>query len=178
MSTEGLRLSPTSFAVLGLVGYRQPCTPYDLKQFIEQSVAHFWPVPHTTFYAEPARLAAAGLLDERQEDGGRRRKLYSLTDAGREALDEWVRTPSAGPPELRDELVLKIFLGADPEPLLRERVRWHEEQLAELQGYLESVQGVAGAEGVERSLVAGTGYHDALLGLCRRALEGVASSVQ
>src|SRR6476469_1057868 len=130
-------LSPTSYAVLGLVALWDGCTPYDLKRAIETTVENFWPVPHTTFYAEPERLEQAGLLSVDQEAGGRRRKRYSITAAGREALAAWVADPSAAPPQLRDELMLKVFLGANPAPLVEQRVAWHREKLAELEGYLE-----------------------------------------
>ena len=83
MERKSVRLSGTSFAVLTLLDHLGEATPYDLKQAIEQTISNFWPVPHTTFYAEPARLAAAGYLSETQEQHGRRRKLYRLTEAGR-----------------------------------------------------------------------------------------------
>jgi len=169
-SDDDTKLSGTSYAVLGLIGYLQPCTPYDLKRFIEQSVANFWPVPHTTFYAEPARLTRAGYLTESQESTGRRRKLYALTDAGRSALEAWVHVPAAPPPQMRDELLLKVFLGADPRPLLRERLEWHQRKLEELQGYLDDVRSAHGPEGIERSLVGGTAYHDSFIELTRRWL--------
>jgi len=73
MTSKPIRLTGTSYAVLSLLELSGPATVYDLKQSLEQSIENFWPVPHTTFYAEPARLAAAGLLTEQQEDGGRRR---------------------------------------------------------------------------------------------------------
>lgn len=166
MSSDGdVRMSGTSYAVLGLIGYLEPCTPYDLKRFIEQSIANFWPVPHTTFYAEPARLFKAGHLTERQETGGRRRKLYSLTDAGRRTLEAWVSAPSAAPPELRDELELKVFLGADPQPLITERLEWHRQKLSELEGYLEQVRTSRGPGGIERCLITGTAYHRMLIDL-------------
>ena len=164
MSNE-LRLSPTSYAVLGLIRAWGPCTPYDLKGAIQMTVENFWPVPHTTFYAEPARLEEAGLLSVQQEEGGRRRKLYAITDAGRAALDAWVAEPTAAPPQIRDELVLKVFLGADPAPLAAERAAWMEAKLAELEGYLEKVRAGEGDTGMERSLVMGTAYLRAMLGL-------------
>ena len=40
--------------------------------------------------------------------GGRQRSVYSLT-AGREALEEWLRSPEASY-EVRDEGLLKLFL--------------------------------------------------------------------
>lgn len=159
-----VKLTPTSYAVMGLVAIHEPCTPYDLKQAIEMSVANFWPVPHTTFYAEPERLAKAGLLEERREEHGRRRKLYSLTDDGRAALDAWVSDPAVEPPQLRDEAMLKIFLGADPAPIGEQRVAFHHDKLSELEGYLEAVRSSDGwPEGVERSLVAGTTYNRLML---------------
>jgi DNA-binding PadR family transcriptional regulator len=168
MPTE-LRLTGTSYAVLGLISVTGPCTSYDLKQRIESTVENFWPVPHTTFYVEPARLADAGLLSVEQEPDGRRRKLYSLTAAGQEALDAWVSRPEVAPPQMRDELMLKVFLGADPGPLVQERMAWQEAKLAELQGYLDVCREHGGPEGVERSLVAGTAYHRGVIAM----LEGL-----
>src|SRR5438128_8993984 len=110
---EPMRLSGTSYAVLSLLELSGPATPYDLKQALERSIENFWPVPHTTFYAEPARLARGGFLSERQQAGGRRRKLYALTDAGRQALAQWVASTDVAPPQLRDEGMLKIFAGAE-----------------------------------------------------------------
>jgi PadR family transcriptional regulator AphA len=107
------------------------------------SIQNFWPVPHTTAYEEPARLAAGGYLSVRQEAGGRRRKLYLLTDEGRSALAAWAAEPNAAAPQLRDELMLKVFAGAD---------------LAEVRGSPEWA-------GSERTLIAGIAYHRKLLEL-------------
>src|ERR1700722_3047355 len=90
---SSVRLSTTSYVVLGLVEMCQPATPYDIKRVAEVSVANFWTVAHTQLYSECSRLAREGLLDEEQEQTGRRRKLYRLTDAGRAALDAWRGEP-------------------------------------------------------------------------------------
>ena len=92
-SQDPIRLSGTSYAVLGLVRFLRQATPYDLKRAMGYSIENFWPVPHTTFYAEPERLARAGYLIKHREAEGRRRKLYRITDAGRQALEEWVNAP-------------------------------------------------------------------------------------
>jgi PadR family transcriptional regulator AphA len=157
-----MRLTSTSYAVLGLVDLLEEATPYDLKRAIEQSIENFWPVPHTTFYVEPARLAKGGYLSERQEAGGRRRKHYALTEAGREALRAWVATPEVAPPELHDEFLLKIFLGADPSGLVGQRRAWHEAKLAELEGYLRD-HALSAKPGVRLSLEKGIAYHCHLL---------------
>ena len=171
-----MRLSGTSYAVLSLLELSGPATPYDLKQALEKSIENFWPVPHTTFYAEPERLARGGFLSVRQEPGGRRRKLYELTERGRHALREWTRSPEVAAPQLRDEGVLKIFAGADPAPILRRRLEWHRAKLAELEGYLQGVEAAGGPEGVRSSLLVGTGYHRLIVEALDNALTPQAAS--
>src|SRR5258708_25583467 len=113
-SRPSIRLTTTSYALLALLDQLGEATSYDIKQALEKSIENFWPVPHTTAYEEPARLAEGGYLSVRQEAGGRRRKSYLLTDEGRLALAAWAAEPSAAPPQLRDQLMLNVFAGADP----------------------------------------------------------------
>src|SRR5918992_608091 len=95
------RLTPVSYMVLGLIENAGAATPYQLKQFAALSVGNFWTLHHAQLYSESERLAEAGLLEEEREEGGRRRRTYRLTDAGREALDAWRATPAATLGELR-----------------------------------------------------------------------------
>jgi PadR family transcriptional regulator AphA len=176
MTSKPIRLTGTSYAVLSLLELSGPATPYDLKQALERSIENFWPVPHTTFYAEPARLAAAGLLTEQQEQGGRRRKLYTLTEDGRRALKQWANSPELAPPQLREEGVLKIFAGGDPVPILRTRSEWHRAKLAELEGYLEAIGDDPLWQGVRASLLVGVTYHRMLLEAMERFLDAQAAT--
>jgi PadR family transcriptional regulator AphA len=169
MNFKPIRLTPTSYALLALLDQLGEATPYEIKQAMEASIENFWPVPHTTAYEEPARLAAGGYLSVRQEEEGRRRKVYSLTDEGRAALAAWAGEATAAPPQIRDELLLKLFAGADPGPLLKARVAWHEEKLAELQGYLDEVRGKDEWRPSELTLTAGIGYHRKMLELMESA---------
>jgi PadR family transcriptional regulator, regulatory protein AphA len=107
MSNE--QLSPTSYLVLGLLAREGPSTPYDLKRHVARTLGHFWSFPHAMLYAEPARLAALGMCSETQEEDGRRRRVFTLTDAGSEALQTWLRLPSRAPTELRDPGLLQLF---------------------------------------------------------------------
>ena len=115
MSTE-VRLGPVSYLVLGIAEMRGPSTPYDLKRFVQVGVANFWPFPHTQLYAEPKRLAEAGLLDETREESGRRRRHYAITDSGRRRLAEWFSQPVTTPTEIRDLGLLKLFFAELAEP--------------------------------------------------------------
>jgi PadR family transcriptional regulator, regulatory protein AphA len=178
MKGKSIRLTSTSFAVLSLLDLLGEATPYDLKQALERSIENFWPVPHTTFYAEPARLAGGGLLSEQQEAGGRRRKLYALTDQGRDALRAWARTPGAAPPQMRDEGMLKIFAGADPRPIFEGRSEWHRAKLTELEGYLENLGDDDAWQGARASLIAGVTYHRQMLAPIERFLAETAAEGQ
>lgn len=127
-------LTPVSYLVLGWISYG-PATPYDLKRRVAQSVGHFWEFPHSQLYAEPARLSGLGLLDEEQEQRGRRRRVYSITEAGRRALDDWLREPTSEDPQIRDVGLLKLFFSdtLDTESvvaLARAQERSHREKLA------------------------------------------------
>ena len=104
-------LTPVSYVVLGLVGRAGSATPYELKRWVAESIGHFWAFPHSQLYAEPARLTAAGLLEESREPAGRRRRTYALTPAGDAALRRWLREPTVDPPQIRDLALLKLFFG-------------------------------------------------------------------
>jgi PadR family transcriptional regulator, regulatory protein AphA len=106
---SSVRLGPTSYVVLGSIAVRGPSTSYDLKRFVELTLGHFWAFPHSQLYAEPERLARAGLLSEEREEGGRRRRTYAITAEGRRALDAWLHEPEPAQVELRHPGLLKLF---------------------------------------------------------------------
>jgi DNA-binding PadR family transcriptional regulator len=140
--SSGIRLGPISYLVLGISALRGPTTPYDFKRFVQLSIGHFWPFPHTQLYAEPARLAEAGLLAETREEGGRRRRHYAITAAGRERLDRWLAEPVTSPTEFRDLGLLKLFFseltGTDEVlALAREQAAAHRAKLAVYDGLAE-----------------------------------------
>ena len=106
-----MALTATSYLVLGLVGHLGRATSYDLKKAVSGTIGGFWSVPHSQLYAEPSRLAAAGLLVEEQERSGRRRRTFALTPSGRATLGKWLGAPTDEGTELRDLALLKVFFG-------------------------------------------------------------------
>ncbi len=141
-----IELTPTSHIVLGLLSMFGEATPYDLKRIASASVGQFWTLPHSQLYAEPARLARAGYVTERQEQEGRRRKRYSLTDRGEEAFEAWLGVLTPEPYVLRDLALLKLFFGADVDQLAEVQVETHRQKLAEYEAYGEHDDG-AGRRG-------------------------------
>jgi PadR family transcriptional regulator AphA len=149
------RLTDTSYALLGLLDAFEPATPYQLKQIAQVSIFHFWSIPHTQLYTECSRLAEAGLLEERREKSGRRRRVYRLTAAGRKALRDWRADPDTDLYELRDPGLLKLFCGADPAPLAAAQLERHERRL---HSYQELMAQADMSEGMRLSLEAGIGH--------------------
>jgi len=155
---QEIELTPTSYIVLGLLAQAGDATPYRLKQMVDGSVGHFWSLHRSQLHAEPARLTQAGYLSERREPDGRRRKRYTLTERGHEALTQWIDTPTGQFTELRDLAFLKLFFGADPSALA-------EAQLAVLRPLLESYETSLAAATGDDGQVASDGQRGPLLTL-------------
>lgn len=162
MSKE-IELTHTSHIVLGLLSNCEQATPYDLKQMVSATVGHFWTLPHSQLYAEPARLALAGYVTEQREHDGRRRKLYSLTDRGREAHEAWLRVLTPEPYMLRDLALLKLFFGADARELAEVQLETHRQKLAEYELLLEQTAAL-GPVGPRLALDLGTRHERETVG--------------
>lgn len=167
MDSTTITLTPTSFIVLGLLERSGEATPYELKAMVAASIGNFWSVPHSALYAEPERLVAAGHLEERRERGGRRRRIYSLTEHGRQALDRWRAELTADLPELRDLALLKVFFGADPRAIGPAQVEAHAAKLAHYEALRASDAGT-GARGPWLALDAGIGHEREWIAYWRR----------
>jgi DNA-binding PadR family transcriptional regulator len=101
-------LTTTSYSILGLLAV-QPWSTYELTRQMDRGLGRFWPRATSKLYEEPKKLAAHGLAVATQEQVGRRsRTVWSITDEGRRALAEWLRTPGAGP-VLEFEQLLKVW---------------------------------------------------------------------
>ena len=99
----------TSFAILGLLGLR-PWTAYELVAQANRSLRWFWPRSEAHLYAELKRIVARGHAEAEVVDGQRRQATrYTITPAGRAALEEWLTTPPA-PISLELEGLLRLFL--------------------------------------------------------------------
>ena len=140
--------------MLGFLSMLGEATPYDLKRMVSVSVGHFWSFPHSQLYAEPDRLEAAGYVTVRQEPGGRRRKLYTLTERGEAALAAWRAEPSLEGYEIRDPATLKLFFGAEPGPLGRAELEVIGAELRELER-ISAAQAPGAPQGAQLALAYG-----------------------
>ena len=117
------QLSPTSFAILGLLSI-QPFTTYELAQQMDRTLSWFWPRAASMIYEEPKKLVTSGLATSQVTFTGKRRStVYEITDEGRASLRDWLGTPAAGM-RMEFEAMLKVaFADASDVTQLRAAVR-------------------------------------------------------
>jgi len=110
---------------------------YDIKNVVDRSTRFFWAASYSQIYPELKRLEGEGLIKgENASNGARDRRVYELTDTGRQALEEWLLGHTLTM-ELRDESLLRLFFADNLEReqalgLLEARRRGHEQFLAVL----------------------------------------------
>jgi len=82
-------------ALLGFIEMLQPVSGYDLKKWFESSIRFYWPATHTQVYRTLAELADRKLVTTKKIEQTIRpdKKLYSLTDRGKQELVSWLREP-------------------------------------------------------------------------------------
>jgi DNA-binding PadR family transcriptional regulator len=110
------RSSSSVEVLLGLLAI-EPMSGYDLGLTIRQTVGHFWNESYGQIYPNLKKMAGAGLVScktERQK-GKPDRRIYSITEKGRERLAKWLEVPPQ--PEIpRNEMLLKLFFGEQVSP--------------------------------------------------------------
>src|SRR4051794_3565224 len=101
-----------------------PAHGYEIKRGLEERFGNaVAPLNIGQVYTSLQRLHRDALVeDEEAHEGGRDRRVYRLTDAGRQALEAWVGT-SSGPTRLRDDFFMKLVFArelglADPGELI------------------------------------------------------------
>ena len=108
--------SRTPYTILGCLTV-EPMSGYDIKQFVDDCISHFWNESYGQIYPTLSKLEDEGLIEGRDEPGdrGRTKRVYRITSAGREELEAWLREP-AQPANVRFEHSLKLFFGFNCEP--------------------------------------------------------------
>ena len=87
-----MRLKPGSYLILGMLD-SGISTGYAIKRAVDRSTRFFWAASLAQVYPELAALENGGyIIGTDAPRGARPRRVYRLTDKGREALQEWLRS--------------------------------------------------------------------------------------
>lgn len=136
------------YAILGLLN-RKDMTGYDLSKEFEANLSEFWSAKHSQIYPELKALTDNKLVEFKTEISGNvlEKKLYSITDAGKEKLLQWEKTSCKMKPVPKDEFKLQLFF-SDCLPagqritLLQNQLSQHRERLAHLKSNSEKFDAV------------------------------------
>lgn len=103
------RTNKTDYVILGILS-REPMSGYGMRQFIKETIGYFWQESYGQIYPALKRLAKDDCVTfvEEAQDGRPNRKVYSITDKGRDRLKEWLAM-DYDPQPVRHELLLKMF---------------------------------------------------------------------
>lgn len=98
-------MNTLSYGLLGLLA-RKSCSGYDLMLQLQP----FWQAKHSQIYPLLACLDKEGYLQHTRVEQTEKpdKKMYTITEKGREALQEWLIEPALAP-ATRDELFLKTY---------------------------------------------------------------------
>ncbi len=98
-------------ALLGFLNYADK-TGYELKQLFDHSINHFWNANLSQIYPTLSQMEKEGLLimEVEYQENRPNRKVYHITDAGREELQRWLCEPMDLPPA-RYAFLIQVFFG-------------------------------------------------------------------
>jgi DNA-binding PadR family transcriptional regulator len=107
-------LSKPAYVVLGMIATGRR-SGYAMSRTAKEATRHFWAASDGQIYPQLKKLSEEDFIEgEREEtEGGRERVVYSLTDKGREALDDWLNSGARAHYELRDEGLLRLFFAEE-----------------------------------------------------------------
>jgi DNA-binding PadR family transcriptional regulator len=169
---------------------RQPRSGYDLTKWMERETSHFFVIGHSSIYPALARMEREGLVryEVVASERGPERKVYSITEMGREALLSWAGEPAVER-EVRDEQLVKaLCYGFLPEERVLERLRQekvnHERKLEVYEGFERGLEarlreGVISQEaylGTLLTLRRGIGAERSYAEWCEEAAEIISST--
>jgi DNA-binding PadR family transcriptional regulator len=101
------------YAIMGLLHY-EDMHGYRIKEHLERNFGHMWTVNFGQIYPELKKLNEEGMVNmirETQENAPPR-KVYSITDKGREDFAEWLASDPERGIVLRDPFLLRFtFFG-------------------------------------------------------------------
>lgn len=102
------------YGILGLLNYA-PMTGYDVNTFFRQSLAFFWNAQTSQIYREITSLEKDGLAVSEvivQYDKPNK-KVYHITDAGRENFHSWLRDGGAQATFFKSSFLMRVFFSAE-----------------------------------------------------------------
>lgn len=126
------------YAILGLL-MKADMTGYEMMKQFESTLCEFWSAKHSQIYPELKKLTEEGCIEYKIEIAGTQleKKLYTITDFGRESFIKWLSKDVPMEPTPKDIFRLRMFYSSNLEAeqrleLINSQLLQHETRLAHL----------------------------------------------
>lgn len=109
------------YGLLGLLHY-QDGSGYDMAKKFEGSLNYFWHAQSSQIYREFSRMEEKGWVSCQSiiQDGRPNKKVYSITDAGREEFARWLSEAALELENPHNAVLMRVFFGSgDPKATLK-----------------------------------------------------------
>lgn len=179
-----MALSHTILAVLS----QAPHSGYDISKRFEESVSCYWQASQQQIYRELGKMEQQGWVtyETVPQEGKPDKKIYAITESGRQELRRWFSEP-ADPTPIREDLLVKVL--ATPyvsEDLLLEdlqrRRQFHLDRLMHYQEMEAQYQQLPSPPRIEQfrylTLRRGMRYEQDWIGWCDEVLEFLQQQTQ
>lgn len=99
--------------ILGLLEERAE-SGYDLNKRFQRSIQHFWTTEQSQIYRALHKLYDADMveIEHISQEGSPDKKIYSITDVGRNELLRWLKSPIIDNP-VRETWLGQLFFGGN-----------------------------------------------------------------
>lgn len=107
------RVNKSQYAILGCLTIN-PMSAYEIKRYIQKSIAFFWTESEAQLYPTLKSLLLKKWVSAHEEAASKAglKKVYTITEAGQKALQEWLGKKTDRL-VYRNELLLKLFFGSN-----------------------------------------------------------------
>ncbi|MFE1172244.1 PadR family transcriptional regulator [Streptomyces sp. NPDC058773] len=127
-----------SLRLRSMLAANGPASGYELAKQFDSSINLAWRAKHSQIYPELARMVASDAATVEDTGDTRRRKVYTITDTGRQEITQWL-TGEETSSNVRSELALRAFLVGLLDPaqaaeLIRQEADRLAAQLQQLEG--------------------------------------------
>lgn len=98
-------MNTLGYAILSALG-RKPCSGYQLATYLDV----LWPAKHSQIYPLLTKMEKKDLVvfEHIEQTGKPDKKLFSITEKGRETLEKWI-TETPVDSTIKDEFLIKIY---------------------------------------------------------------------
>lgn len=140
------------FIILGLLSH-EDLSGYDIKKRIDAMIGHFWNVGYSQIYPSLSGLEDDGLVvrSAGKDAKGPEKHLYSITDAGKKCLADWLMLPEEREYTKYGILLKLFFSGGMPPKRSIDRIRAFQgrqrRNLDEVRQFRSNLEGVPDRDG-------------------------------